>query len=397
MLSVADALQRILALCRSRAPEAVSLSSACLGLVLGESVAADLDMPPFDKALMDGYAVRSADAMPERVVVEEILAGQVPTKAIHPGETARIMTGAPLPEGADAVVPHERTTAGGGRVAIPVPVKEGMFVHRRAAEYAAGTTLLAAGAVLRPQELGLLAAVGRTSARLIPLPRVAVLATGDELVEPPARPGPGQIRNSNAPMLLALAQRAPSFPMSLGRAGDSADSLAPLIRQGLESADVLVLAGGVSAGKADLVPPVLGSLGVQGHFHHVAIKPGKPLLFGTWEGRLVFGLPGNPVSAFVTFELFVRPALRKLAGHAELSLPTRKAALATDLAHRSDRPTFHPASLEWTDAGRIVRPLPWQASADLASLLPANALISLPAGEASLPAGTLVPTLSLDA
>ncbi|MBY0230427.1 MAG: molybdopterin molybdotransferase MoeA [Gemmataceae bacterium] len=393
MLSVADALARILAECRPLAAQDTPLSHACLGLVLAEGIRADLDSPPFDKALMDGYAVRSSDAMPEREVIEEVFAGQAPARRVGPGQAVRIMTGAPMPEGADAVVPVEKTTSAGDRVRIP-EAEPGMFVHRRGAEYAAGEELIRTGTVLRPQELGVLAAVGRTRARLVPAPRVAVLATGDELVEPPVVPGPGQIRNSNAPLLLALAARAGAVPVPLPRAADDAGRLGALIREGLAQADALVLAGGVSAGKADLVPGVLASLGMRAHFHQVAMKPGKPLLFGTAEGKPVFGLPGNPVSAFVTFELFVRPALRTLAGRTDLLLPQSDLLLEAPLKHRTDRPTYHPARLSQEG---LVRPVAWKASADLAALLRANAFIVLPAGESDLPAGTYVPTLALDA
>jgi molybdopterin molybdotransferase len=193
-------------------------------------------------------------------------------------------------------------------------------------------------------------------------------------------------------MLTALIQSIPALPRYLGIGRDTVDSLAPLVREGL-TCDALILAGGVSAGKFDLVPGVLESSGVRAHFHHVNIKPGKPLLFGTTEsGTLVFGLPGNPVSAFVTFELFVRPALRNIAGFSSLQLPSRRAALSAPLLHRSDRPTYHPAALQGTQ----VQAVPWRASADLASLLGANALIVLPAGEVSLPAGEMVETLALD-
>jgi molybdopterin molybdotransferase len=391
MLEASDALQRILAQSHRLPPERVPLAAA-LGRVLAEAVRSDLDMPPFDKSLMDGYAVRSSDGDSPRLVIEEVTAGQVPTKPVGPGQTTRVMTGAPIPEGADAVIPHEVVRLE-GNVARPTSApKAGSFLIRKASEYRAGDELLQAGTVLRPQEIGTLAAVGQSSIQAVALPRVAIMATGDELVEPPTVPGPGQLRNSNAPMLTALAQRLPALPRYLGIGRDTVDSLAGLVREGL-TCDALVLAGGVSAGKLDLVPSVLESAGVRAHFHHVNIKPGKPLLFGTGpQGQLVFGLPGNPVSAFVTFELFVRPALRKLAGFLSLQLPSRRLALSALLSNRSDRPTYHPAALEGTQ----VRAVPWRASADLASLLGANALIVLPAGEVSLPAGEMVETLALD-
>jgi molybdopterin molybdotransferase len=404
MLSVLEARRTILAHAAPLPAEALPLGPGSLGRVLAEDVACDADAPPFDKAMMDGYAVRSADLAAGKAqlrVVDEVRAGQTPRVAVGPGEATRIMTGAPMPEGADAVVVVERTRVVGGRVEVDDrPPRAGQHILRRGAEMRQGEVVVPAGAVLRPQELGVLAAVGRTAALQAAWPRVAVLATGDELVEAGQTPGPGQIRNSNGPMLLALAHAAGGRPLSLGVGRDTLDGLRPLVRRGLENADVLLLAGGVSAGKADLVPEALAAEGVVSHFHKVAMKPGKPLLFGTHEaaGRrvLVFGLPGNPVSAFVCFALFVRPALRRLAGRADLDLPAVRGALAGAFANRSDRPTYHPARLDETAAGWRVTAVRSQGSADLRAFLSANALLVLPAGEVSLPASEPVEALRLD-
>src|SRR5262245_12016107 len=201
MLDVAEARRIILSLTAPLPPQLTPVTDA-LGRVLAEAVVSDLDMPPFDKALMDGYAVRSAESG-ERVVIEEVGAGRTPTKSVGPGQATRIMTGAPLPDGADAVVPHEKTTLNGDRVTLNLTPRPEQFILRRASEYAVGKEVLSAGTLIRPQEIGVLASVGRTEVRATPAPRVAVIATGDELVEPPALPGPGQLRNSNAPMLHA--------------------------------------------------------------------------------------------------------------------------------------------------------------------------------------------------
>jgi molybdopterin molybdotransferase len=237
--------------------------------------------------------------------------------------------------------------------------------------------------------------LGQTAVRLIPRPRVAVLATGDELIEPPHLPGPGQIRNSNAPLLLAQSARAGAVVQSLGIGRDRLDSLRPLIHQGLQTADVLVLSGGVSAGTHDLVPGVLKDQGVTAHLHKVRLKPGKPLLFGTFQSpmgkRLVFGLPGNPVSSLVCFHLFVRPALRRLAGHAD-DPPPQRMTLLERFAHRSDRPTYHPARIE-ADG---VRAVPWGGSSDLRAFLNANALLVLPEGSVEYESGTTVEVMRLD-
>ena len=407
MLSVAEAQSTILQAVRPLAATVVPLSPAALGLVLAEDVASDLDMPPHDKALMDGYAVRAADLPDGRanlLVIEEITAGRIPRHTIGPGQAARIMTGAPLPSGADAVVVVERTRSLNNRVQIEDrPPQPGQNILRQGREMRRGETVLAAGTVLRPQQLGVLATVGRTSARVVPAPRVAVLSTGDEVVDAAQVPGPGQIRNGNGPMLAAQVARAGGVPHFLGIARDEVEHLRTLAGEGLR-ADVLVLSGGVSAGKLDLVPGVLQELGVRPHFHKVEMKPGKPLFFGTlarMEGEeapstLVFGLPGNPVSSLVCFELFVKPALRALAGHAEPGPRLLRAALVEDFPYRTDRPTYHPASLQMSENGWRVALVPWFGSADLRGLTRANALALLPVGDHHHRAGQELSVLPLD-
>ncbi len=404
LLSVAEARAAVLREARTPAGEEAALSAAVLGLVLAADVAADSDVPPQDKAMMDGYAVRCADLPEGRGalrVLEEITAGRTPQHPLGPGDASRIMTGAPIPPGADAVVVVERTRLlDGGRVQVEDrPPQAGQNILRRGREMRAGEVVLAAGTVLRPQEIGLLATVGRARVAVVPAPRVAVLSTGDELVEASATPGPGQIRNSNGPMLLALAARAGAAARSLGIARDRLDSLRPLVEEGLRD-DVLVLSGGVSAGVLDLVPGVLAEAGVVAHFHKVAMKPGKPVLFGSRDvgdrRTLVFGLPGNPVSSLACFALFVRPALRRLAGHADAGPRTVPAVLAEDFPYRTDRPTYHPARLEVTAGGWRVRPVPWFGSADLRGLTQADALLPLPAGDHRHRAGAAFEVLPLD-
>jgi molybdopterin molybdotransferase len=384
MLTVADAQAIVLRHAQPLPPAARALGPSALGAVLAEDVVSDLDVPPYDKAMMDGYAVRSADLPEGRgalAVVEEVTAGRTPQRALRAGQATRIMTGAPIPAGADAVVMVEHTRLEGERVLIDDrPPRPGQNVMPRGREMRRGETVLAAGAVLRPQELGLLATVGRIAADVHPTPRVCVLSTGDEVVDPPRAPGPGQIRNGNGPMLCAQVARAGGVPSYLGIAADRLESLRPLVAEG-QKADVLVLSGGVSAGTLDLVPGVLQEAGVQAHFHKVEMKPGKPVLFGTRGRTLVFGLPGNPVSALVCFELFVRPALRRLAGHAEAGPFLVRAALAEDFAYRTDRPTYHPARLEAAEAGWRVRAVPWYGSPDLRGLTAANAFVLFPPGD----------------
>ena len=403
MLSVEDARRVILEHSAPLRAESVPLGAA-LGGVLAEAVAADLDMPPLDRSVMDGYAVRWADCRDGNAtlrVVEEIVAGNLPTRPIGEGEASRIMTGAPIPVGADTVVVVEKTRPiPPDRVAILDTPAPDRHIVRRGQEMRTGDVLLSPGAVLRPQEIGTLATAGKASVRVIPAPRVAILATGDELVEVSMVPGPGKIRNSNAPMLLAQASRAGGLPLSLGIGRDRLDSLLPLIEEGLRTSHVLVLSGGVSAGTRDLVPEALAAAGVVAHFHKVRLKPGKPLLFGTVdrpEGkRLVFGLPGNPVSSFVCFELFLRPALRRLAGFADLDLHELPATLSREANFQNDRPTYHPARLERTSDGWAVEPVASSGSFDLRALSNANALLRLPPGEVRYPAGHRVDVLRLD-
>jgi molybdopterin molybdotransferase len=399
MLSVSEAQTLVLEHARPLPPTMVPLGPAALGLVLAEDITSDLDMPPYDKSLMDGYAVRTADLRDGRAtltVIEEVTAGQTPRLPLCPGQATRIMTGAPLPTGTDAVIMVERTQLEGDQVRIEDhPPKPGQNIMPQGREIRRGQVVLRPGTTLRPQEFGILATVGRTTVQVHPAPQVAILSTGDEVVDAGQRPGPGQIRNGNGPMLLAQAARAGGVPRDLGIARDRMDSLRPLVAEGLRSA-VLVLSGGVSAGKLDLVPAVLQELGVEPHFHKVAMKPGKPVFFGTHGNGLVFGLPGNPVSSLVCFELFVRPAIRRLMGRAEAGPFLVPATLSGDFAYRSDRPTYYPAWLDESAEGRRVRPVAWFGSPDLTALAQANALLVLPAGDHQHRAGQVFPVLQVE-
>jgi molybdopterin molybdotransferase len=406
MLQVADAQAIVRQHVRPLPPEPMVLTSAALGHVVGVDIVSDLDMPPYHKSMMDGYAVRCADLPTGKgtlEVIEEITAGKMPRETLEPGQASRIMTGAPIPPGADAVVIVERTRLdGNGRVEIEDrPPKQGQNILPRGAEMQRGDKVLPAGSVLRPQEFGVLATIGCTTVSVHPSPRVAILSTGDELVEPGERPESGQIRNSNGAMLVALVSRAGGTPRYLGIARDDPACLRPLVCDGLKS-HVLLLSGGVSAGKLDLVPGVLREAGVAAHFHKVEMKPGKPVFFGTahrlgrGEPTLVFGLPGNPVSVLVCFELFVRPALRRLLGHADPGPHFVPAVLSEDFTYRTDRPTYHPAHLELGAAEWKVRPVPWIGSADLRALTQANALVLFPPGDQRFRAGQVFEAMSLE-
>jgi molybdopterin molybdotransferase len=394
MIEVAEALDRVLAGARQKSPVKLTLADA-LDLMLAEDVASDVDSPPHDKALMDGYAVIAADLAggeAELDVLEEVTAGAVPTRAVHAGAATRIMTGAPLPNGADAVVMVEQTESlAGSRVRIAAPkVALGQNIMRRAASLRKGAVVLRAGQRLRPIEIGLLAEVGRAEALVIPRPEAAVLSTGNELVPPEVVPAAGQIRNSNGPMLCAQVERAGGRAVNLGIGRDDEVELRRLVSQGLKR-DVLVLSGGVSAGVLDLVPRVLAAEGVEQVFHKVNLKPGKPVWFGVREDggqrTLVFGLPGNPVSSLVCFELFVRPALDALAGRSATEPAPRTARLTREHQQRGDRPTYWPAATERRNGELFVTPLDWRGSGDLCTLASADCLIHFPPGDRQYTAG----------
>ena len=387
MLSVAEALAQILSEVATPAPVELPLSDALLR-VLAEDVRSDQDSPPFDKALMDGYAVVASDirAGGTRLeVVEEVTAGVVPQRMIESGEATRIMTGAPLPEGADAVIKVEETQLDDGdprevhilaEAALP-----GQNLIRRGTNKHAGETVVEAGSTLRAQELGALAEIGCHEVRVFPQPRVAVLATGDELVPVHSEPQPGQIRNSNETMLCAQIRQAGATPVPLGIARDERSELAARINAGLD-ADVLLLSGGVSAGVLDLVPEELRRVGVEQVFHKVAVKPGKPLWFGVLRREqrpcYVFGLPGNPVSSMVCFELFVRSALRRLMGIDPAEPELRSARLEHSHSHNDGRPTYFPASIRETDDGLSVALQNWHGSSDLQATVGANGMVAFP-------------------
>lgn len=410
MLSIDEALRAVLEAARPLVPRSVPLDSAT-GCVLGENVFADIDLPPFDKALVDGYAVRSDDLRAPGAdrwlrVGETILAGQTPGRPLGPRETATIMTGAPLPAGADAVVMHERTTIERDRVRVDEPeVRPGQNTLHRGREMRAGQPILAAGTILGPAHLGVLASVGRPRP-LVVRPRVCVVSTGDELVEADQVPGPGQIRNSNAVMLRSLALEDRAEVIGSPTAPDRADALEAILGRGLEESDVLLITGGVSAGQRDLVPEVLASLGVRRIFHKVRLKPGKPLWFGVAgpdEGgerdelerrrTLVFGLPGNPVSGLVGYLLFARPALMNL-GHRPMPAddPTSRGRLTHPFRHRGERPTYHPARLGIVPGEDLprVETLDWAGSADLLTVASADGFAAFPAGDRDYLPGDVV-------
>ncbi len=389
MLTLPEAFEKLLDAVKPL--EAVSLPlPEVLGLTLAEAVAATADSPPFDKALMDGFAVRTTDVVNGFVplkVIEVVTAGRVPSKSVGVGEATQIMTGAPIPEGADLVVKIEETLPDVDGVRITTKATTpGTNILRRGTSVRAGDVVLKVGLTLNGSRIGALAELGLTEVRVHRRPTVAVLATGDELVPIGETPGPGQIRNSNEAMLRAQIEAAGAVVFPLGIARDQRDDLRAKIQQGLQC-DMLVLSGGVSAGVLDLVPSELAAAGVCEVFHKVELKPGKPIWFGVRkscsgsEARYVFGLPGNPVSSLVCCELFVRTAIRRLMGE-ETPKPTPiPAKLEHDYLARADRPTYHPAKLMWSSEGAVVKLVKWHGSSDLCGTASANAMAFL-SGEA---------------
>lgn len=415
MLSVAEAVERVLERARPLAPRRVELLEAH-GCRLAEPIVADRDSPPFDKSLVDGFAVRSGDltasAGPvELRVIEEVTAGRVPCHPLEPGQATAIMTGAPLPQGADAVVMREFCERNGEHVRVlnGLPVQAGSNRMPRGREMRAGQQVLDEGRIVRAIDLGLLAAVGAARPLVMPRPRISILATGDEVVPWTESPGPAQIRNSNTAHLFGLARNAGGEAVDLGIARDDREGLREAVRRALDETglDVLLLSGGVSVGQRDLVPAVLGELGVEPVFHRVRLKPGKPLFFGVREGQswetgrgrvLVFGLPGNPVSTIVGFLLFVRPAIDVLSGRATGTGQTIPLRLSESFTHRGDRQTYHPCVLD--ARGEAVeprlRPLAWAGSPDLLTITRADGFARFGPGDRSYEVGEVVEFLPID-
>jgi molybdopterin molybdotransferase len=397
LLSFEQALARILAAAGPRDVETRCVMAA-LGQVLAEDVVADRDFPPGPRSAMDGFAVRFADTAEAGAalrVVGEVPAGRSAEGiVVGPGEAVRIFTGAVVPEGADAVVMVELTEE--DRAARTVHIREtvraGQHVRARAEEMKAGETVVRAGSTLGPAEVAALTAVGRTEVRVYRSPSVGVLATGDEVVEAGEAPAPHQVRNSNARGLLAALGRLGLPAEDLGIARDEPAALAAALSSGLRH-DVLLVTGGVSVGEYDLVRRALESIGVELLFHGVAVRPGKPVLAGRREGRLVVGLPGNPVSTFTMFEVLVTPALRRMAGHPRPERAWVPAVLREPLRRKPGRRTFALATVGRSESGFEAIPAASRGSGDVLSLVRANALLDAPEGAHALPAGTVLPAL----
>lgn len=389
MIPVEEAISIVLQTVQTLQPVQVPFYDA-LGLVLAEDVRAPEPMPPFRAASVDGYAVISSDSSAVRRVVGDQSAGYVDDLQVTAGTAVRVTTGAPVPWGADAMVMVEFTDERDGYVTIKTSVDPGSNIRPVGQDLAQGQLLLTQGTLMGAPEIGLLAMVGKTKTLVHPAPRVGVMSTGDELVEPGNPLKPGQIRDANRFSLMSAIREAGSIPIDLGIVTDEAGTLQRTIQVGMNSSDALLTSGGVSMGRLDLVKPYLAEHG-KVHFGRVRAKPGKPVTFATIEDIPVFAMPGFPVSALVSFEIYVRPALLKMAGHTHLQRPRRRVTLAHDVPHAAGRTEFQRAIVTYnTDGQYTAETTGFQGSGRLLSMHGANALLVLPYQEGDFPAGTEV-------
>jgi len=362
---------------------------ASQGRILAEEIAADRDYPPFDRSVRDGFAVRAGDLPGTVRLIGEVRAGDTFRGSVGPGEAVEIMTGAPMPPGADAVVMVEHCVRNAdGTVSTESGAPPGTNVAPRGCEARSQTAILAPGTRIDYTAISWLATTGHPQVQVFARPRVAIIATGDEIVEVGEQPAKHQIRNSNAWSLAAQVERAGAIPVMLSIARDVQSETRRLIEQGLE-ADMLVLSGGVSAGKYDVVELALADLGAEFFFDRVLIQPGQPLVFGRARNKFFFGLPGNPGSTMVTFELFARAAIELAGGASEAPLPLALARLTRPFRHRPGITRFLPARVVCAE----VTPLDWQGSGDVPTLCRANAFLVADAGQAEYKEGETIPVL----
>lgn len=378
-----------------RAPATVDLSVwDAYGYVLAEDLKSDRDYPPFHRATRDGYAVRASEAIAGASLrcIGEIKAGDSDEHPLPNQACIQIMTGAPVPLDADAVVMIEHTRSEGKMVHFQQTAKTTQNIVPKGSEGAAGKILLRPGMRLGYAELGLAAQIGFTQVRCARKPRVAILSTGDEVVSIDVTPGPSQIRNSNSVSLAAQVIESGGEPVLLGNAPDRLEILREKIKRGLNE-DILVLSGGVSTGKYDLVEDVLKELGATVFFDAVAIRPGKPAVFAMRNDKPIFGLPGNPISTMVTFQLFVAPAIDILNGASARPLPLLRATLTEPMQEKPGMTHFLPAAIEWQEGIARVRPLAWQGSGDTVTMAQANCFLVVGADTSSVGAGDSVNVL----
>jgi molybdopterin molybdotransferase len=398
LLPYTEARQKVIeiagALRRPLRRETIEIEEA-FGRVLAGDVRADRDYPPFNRSTRDGFALRASDASTPGARLEcigELRAGGSFEGSLKAGQCVEIMTGAGVPDGADAVVMIEHTHRDGQTITLDREVRSGDHIVPRGSEARESALLVAANTRIGYAEMSLAAQAGATRLEAFTIPRVAILSTGDEVVDARALPGPLQVRNSNGISIEVLAHTAGAQSVQLGNVPDEKDALRKAIERGLEE-DILVLSGGVSMGKYDLVEQVLSDLGAEFHFTGVAIRPGRPAVFATCRNKLVFGLPGNPVSTMVTFELFVLPAIDVLSGAVPRSLPVFRATAASSIHEKGPMTHFLPARIEWEGREARVTQLPWQGSGDIVALALANGYLVVGPERPDISVGELVDVL----
>jgi molybdopterin molybdotransferase len=402
MLSVEDARAKVVEILTARArpleSETIDFShdpTLALGRILAEKIVADRNYPPFDRSIRDGFALRAQDAAEPGArlrIVGESRAGFAFEGSVGTGECVRIFTGAPIPRGANAVVMQEFARIEDGFAVIDKPALPSQNYVLAGAESRVGEVVVAPGTRLSFAEIAMAAQVGRARIEASRRPRVAILTTGDEIVDVDAKPGPFQIRNSNSMALGVLVQIAGGHPVICENAPDDMAKLRTQIERAL-GADVLVLSGGVSVGQYDFVEEVLRALGAEFFFDSVALRPGKPAVFGWCKGKPVFGLPGNPVSTMITFELFVRPAIELLTGRAPRAIPYLKAQLAHPIRERGKLTHFLPARIEQRNGEPVVGTLLWEGSGDIGAVVRGNCFLVVHADRLELEAGEWVDVL----
>jgi molybdopterin molybdotransferase len=385
MIAFEEAYRKVIGSAAVLDREIVGLA-ASLGRVLAEDVTSDSDMPPFDKSAVDGYACRKADLNDEFEVIEVIPAGKVPEKTITSGKCAKLMTGGMVPDGADTVIMVELTTETSVNHISFMQEKTSANICFMGEDIRKDEVVLKKGTFIRPQEIAVLASVGCVEPGVFLRPVVGIISTGDELVEPERTPAKSQIRNSNAAQLIAQVQKAGAIPQYFGIAADNEEATRKIIIEALENSDMVLLTGGVSMGDFDFVPQILEELGISIQFKSMAVQPGRPTVFGTKDGKYLFGLPGNPVSSFVQFELLVKPLIFALMGcdfkPLELKLPMGE----TYVRRQTKRKSFVPVFIK---TGKVY-PVEYHGSAHIHSYIFADGIVAVELGETTLQEGAMV-------
>jgi len=387
MIPFEEALRTVLDSAHKLSTERVDIIHA-IDRILAEDAKSDMDMPPFNKSAMDGYACRRADLANELEVVETIPAGYTPTKSIEPNQCAKIMTGASVPQGADCVVMVEFTENLTDSTVRFVGEDTADNICQKGEDIKTGEVVLPKGTRIRPQHIAVLASVGCAQPLVSKMPRVGILATGDELVPPTSKPGPSQIRNSNSFQLTAQVESMGAVAKNYGIAKDTDKAIDKMFKEAVEENDVVIVSGGVSMGDFDFVPGIFKQNNIKLLFEKVATKPGKPTVFGMAENIYCFGLPGNPVSTFVLFELLVKPFLYKMMGHDYTPVAVNMPLAESFIRKKTERQTWIPVVI--TDAG-MLKTIDYHGSAHINALCIADGLISVGVGVAAIEKGTIVP------